>query len=104
MARYEQFLLFPQCFKKDLYRRLVKTRLVWERFNSFPNNKNVDLSKSKAFPYNNLDVAPAMELVFDRVKNIVGKGENAGYQHFSFSHNVYKRLNSTLIIVVKSQV
>ena len=29
--------------------------------------------------------------VFDRVENIVGKGENAG---FSFSHNVFKRLLS----------
>ena len=28
---------------------------------------------------------------FERVENIVGKGENAGYQHFSFSHNVFKR-------------
>ena len=26
------------------------------------------------------------------VENIVGKGENAGYKHFSFSHNVFKRL------------
>ena len=26
IARYEQFLLFPQCFSKDLYCRHVKTR------------------------------------------------------------------------------
>ena len=26
IARYEQFLLFPQCFQKDLSRRHVKTR------------------------------------------------------------------------------
>ena len=26
IARYEQFLLFPQCFLKDLYCRHVKTR------------------------------------------------------------------------------
>ena len=26
IARYEQFLLFPQCFQKDLYCRQVKTR------------------------------------------------------------------------------
>ena len=29
---------------------------------------------------------------FDRVENIVGKGENADYQHFLFSNNVLKRL------------
>ena len=28
IACYEQFLLFPQCFQKDLYYRQVKTRLV----------------------------------------------------------------------------
>ena len=27
--------------------------------------------------------------IADRVENIVGKGENAGYQHFSYSHNVF---------------
>ena len=26
IARYEQFLLFPQCFSKDLYCRHVQTR------------------------------------------------------------------------------
>ena len=41
--------------------------------------KIFDLSKLKAFcrPQN---MAQRMELVFDRVENIVGKGENAGYQ------------------------
>ena len=32
--------------------------------------------------------------VFDRVKNIVGKGEIACTSNFSFSHNVFKRLFS----------
>ena len=27
-----------------------------------------------------------------RVENTVGKVENAGYQHFSFFHNVFERL------------
>ena len=31
IARYEQFLLFPWCFSKDLYCRHVKTGLVWKR-------------------------------------------------------------------------
>ena len=26
IARYEQFLLFPQCFQKDLYRKHVKNQ------------------------------------------------------------------------------
>ena len=32
--------------------------------------------------------------VFDRVENIVGKGEIACTSNFSFSHNVFKRLLS----------
>ena len=32
--------------------------------------------------------------IVDRVENIMRKGENAGYQYFSFSHNVLKRLLS----------
>ena len=27
---------------------------------------------------------------FDIVENTVGKGENAGYQHFLFSHRVFQ--------------
>ena len=29
--------------------------------------------------------------VFDRVQNIVGKGENAGYQHFLLSQQCFKK-------------
>ena len=32
--------------------------------------------------------------VFDRVENIVGKGDIACTSNFSFSHNVFKRLLS----------
>ena len=34
--------------------------------------------------------------VFDRVENIVGKGEIACTSNFSFSHNVFKRLLSKM--------
>ena len=37
----------------------------------------------------NLNIAQIMISVFDRLENIVGKGENAGYLHFYFSHNVF---------------
>ena len=42
-------------------------------FNSLPNDKILDWSKLNAIRVDNLKV---------RVENIVGKGENAGYQHF----------------------
>ena len=42
----------------------------------------LDWSKLKAFADNNLYVAQMMIYFFDRVENIVRKGENADYQHF----------------------
>ena len=50
--------------------------------NSLSNDTNEDLSKLKAFADDNLNVAQMMKCFFDTLENIVGKGENAGYQHF----------------------
>ena len=36
----------------------------------------------KAFADDKINVAQMMISVSDKVENIVGKGENAGYQHF----------------------
>ena len=52
------------------------------RIISVPNNKIFDWSKLKAFADNKIKVLEKMIFVFDRFENIVGKGENAGYQHF----------------------
>ena len=40
------------------------------------------MTKLKAFADNKINVAQMMISVFDRVENIVGKGENAGYLRF----------------------
>ena len=50
--------------------------------NSLPNNKILDWSKLIAFADKILDVVQMMFCVTDWVENIVGKGENAGNQHF----------------------
>ena len=39
-------------------------------------------SKLKAFADNKIDMTEKLKFVFGRIENIVGKGENAGYQHF----------------------
>ena len=51
-------------------------------FYSLPTNKTLDLTKFKAIADNKINVAQLMISAFDRVENIVGKEENAGYQHF----------------------
>ena len=52
------------------------------RFIPLLDNKILSSSKFKAFADNKLNATPNIEFVFQRVENIVGKGENAGYQHF----------------------
>ena len=63
-------------------------------FNPFPNDKILDQTKLKAFADNKLNVTKMTISVFDRVENIVGKGEIACTSNFSFSHKVFKRLLS----------
>ena len=75
--------------------------------NSLPNEKVLYWSKSKAFADDRIKVLKMMILVFDRVENIVVKGENAGYQHFllflqCFQGLFYTRLIKVGFCVVKS--
>ena len=92
IARYEQFLLFPQCFQKACFPGASKGVIVWEWVKTFGGSfhtvlnpllkdKILDLSKLKAFVDNNLNVNQKLKVALGRIKN-VGKGENAGYQLF----------------------
>ena len=54
--------------------------ILW--FNSLPSNKFLDWSKLKEFADNEINVTENLKIVLERVKNIVGNGVNAGYQHF----------------------
>ena len=49
---------------------------------SLPHDKILDWSKWKAFADDKLNVTEKLKFVLGRLENIVGKGENAGYQHF----------------------
>ena len=44
--------------------------------------KYLDWSKLKGFADNKMNVTEKLKFVLGRVENIVGKGENAGIQHF----------------------
>ena len=45
-------------------------------------DKILDVTKLKTFADDKINVAQMMISVFDRIENNVGKGENAGHQHF----------------------
>ena len=49
IARYEQFLLFPQCFQETCFSGASKDVIVWEWVNSY-----IDRSKFKEFAVDNL--------------------------------------------------
>ena len=49
-------------------------------FTSLPNNKVYACSKLKAFADHKTNVTENLKSVWERVENMVGKGENAGYQ------------------------
>ena len=60
-----------------------------QTFNPFPYEKFLDRTKLKAFA-EKLDVTKMIVPVFDKVENMVGKGEIACTGNFSFSHYVFK--------------
>ena len=70
--------------------------------NSLPHNKNVALSKWKAFTDNNIyvDQMIGLSLIFDRKKTLWDKEKMLVTIISSFTHNVFKQL---LLRFVKTQ-
>ena len=69
--------------------------------NSLPYDKFSNLSKLKALADNNVNVREKLKFVLGSMENIVGKGENAGYQHFPPFPTVFSKI--FLLKVVKSR-
>ena len=53
-----------------------------QRLNSLPNNTILDWSKFKALADDKINGTKKIKIVLGMVENILGKGENAGFQHF----------------------
>ena len=53
-----------------------------KKINPLPDDKILDLPKLKALADDKSNVTQTIKGVFHRKENIVGKEENAGYQHF----------------------
>ena len=51
--------------------------------NSLPQDKSLALTKVKALADDKCNIAKMVISVFDILENMVKKGENAGFQHFS---------------------
>ena len=59
-------------------------------FKSVVNHKILDMSKFKTFADDNMARIP--KFVFQRIENILEKGENAVYQHFLFFPTLFSKL------------
>ena len=65
------------------------------KFNFLPNDKILDWTKLKGFADDKMNVTQELTFIIGRAENIVGKGENAGYQHFLLFPTMFpKRLIS----------
>ena len=64
--------------------KMVKLFIIYSLncINSLPKGKILDWFKFKAFADDKINVTQKLKFVLERVENVVGKGENAGYQHF----------------------
>ena len=81
IARYEQFILFPQCFQKVCFQRVSRGVIVWEWVN--PLTCNIEFLK----PY------------WGKLSKTVGKGENAVFKHFLIS-TMFSTLSKNLGLFV----
>ena len=60
-----------------------------------------DLTKFKAFANDNFSVAKLIISVLYREENIVGKGENAGYQHFLLFTQCFQKASFSASLKVR---
>ena len=80
------FSPFLTMFSKDRFFRVVKTSdFVVNQVCPLPDDIKLVLSKLKAFTDNFIGAQMA-QFLFDWTENIVGEGENAGYEHFLLIH------------------
>ena len=66
----------------------------------YQNDKILDWSKLKAFVDDKINVTEKFKFLFERVESIVGKGENAGYQHFLLFPKCFQKHSYTGLLKV----
>ena len=94
IARYKQFLLFPQCFQKACFPEASRGVIVWEWVKPLPNDKSLDVTKLKAFADDKIKVTKMRNSLFDRLENTVGKWRKCWLPAFSpFPHSVFQSLH-----------
>ena len=69
----------------------TSNNLTFSSLNSLPSDKILDPSKLKAFTDDNLNVNLKLKSALGGVEKIVGKEDNAGYQHFLLIFTMFSK-------------
>ena len=85
--------MLPKTVIKSLLSRVIKSLDYVVK--SLPNDKFLDSTNFKAFADDKSNVGKIIISLLDRVENIVGKGENAGYQHFLLFPHCFQKAASS---------
>ena len=67
--------------------------------NSLPSDKIFDWLKLKAFADDKLNMNKKLNFVLESVENIVGKGVNAGYQHFLLFPQCFQKFSFSASLI-----
>ena len=67
----------------------------YPKFNSLPNDKILDRSRLEAYADSKMILTEKLKFVLGRLENIVGKGGNAGYQHFLLFPQFFQKASCT---------
>ena len=62
---------------------------------TFPNGKMLDQSVLKGFADSKIYVTQTLKLIMSTIENTVGKGENAGNQHFLLFPQCFEKASCT---------
>ena len=68
---------------------------------TLPNDKVLDWSKLKDFADDKIKLMEKLKFCWGRAENIVGKGENAGYQHFLLFPQCFQKASFTVSLKVR---
>ena len=79
---------------------LLTLKFFRNSIDPLPNDKILDWSKFKAFADDKMIVTQKLKFVLGRIENIVGKGENAGYQHFLLSPQCFQKISFPEVLKV----
>ena len=100
IARYEQFLLCPQCFQKACFPGVI----VWEWVNSLINKRIIDLPEFKAYADNKMNANQNMKfvfLLFTTQSQLLTALKRKAFENsiFFFSHNVLNSSHNNLQVL-----